>query len=78
VKTLTGVADAAPLHRNRCPTSAEYAHGWRPGKKSGRNALETLNARAELKIFIGKEGDYRNPEWTVNVLKFAQAQPASN
>ena len=60
------------------PHFSEYTHGWRPGKKSGRNALETLNARAELKIFIGKEADYRNPEQTVNVLKFAQAQPLSN
>ena len=30
------------------------------------------------RIFIGKEADYRNPEQTVNVLKFAQAQPANS
>lgn len=40
--------------------------------------FETLNPPAELRIFIGKEADYRNPEQTVNVLKFAQAQPVSN
>jgi hypothetical protein len=38
--------------------------------------FETLTPPAELKIFIGKEADYRNPEQTVNVLKFAQVQPA--
>jgi hypothetical protein len=29
--------------------------------------FETLNPPAELKIFIGKEADYRNPEQTVKV-----------
>jgi hypothetical protein len=31
-----------------------------------------------LGSFLGEGHDYRNPEQTVNVLKFAQAQPASN
>jgi hypothetical protein len=72
----TNPVDLKDLHRQMDATRVVQEEGQTLEDYAA--TFETLNPPAELKIFIGKEADYRNPEQTVNVLKFAQAQPASH
>jgi hypothetical protein len=66
LKDLRRLADATGVVQEAGETISDW------GTK-----FESLNPPAELKVFVGQEKEYNNPESTVNVLKFNQAQPAA-
>lgn len=64
LKDLRRMADATGVTQSPDQTLSEYA-----------GVFATLNPPAEFRVFVGQEKDYRDPEQTVNIIKFAQAQP---
>ena len=64
LKDLRRLADATGVVQEAGQTLSEYAAVY-----------ETLNPPAQFKVFVGTENDYRDANATVNVIKFAQAQP---
>lgn len=66
LKDLRRQADATGVTQEAGQPLEEYAA-----------VFETLVPPAEMKIFVGVEKDFRNPDQDVNVLKFTQAQPTN-